>query len=222
MKKPGNDNFKPVKLGITGGVGSGKSMVCDYLKNKGMTVVSADELARKVVTPGSSAYDKIVGYFGGTVVSDGGTLNRQKLRRIITRDKIKKEALERFVHPEVFVQMEKEFEVSKKRRDSVIAVEVPLLFEAGMETFFDFVLTVSADRDVRIKRFMSRDQITRKEAEALMGIQMSEEEKIEKSDFVIDNNGSLEKTRVFVDRFYDNLMGRIKNDKMSVKEVDTQ
>ena len=210
LKRSGNDNFIPVKLGITGGVGSGKSMVCDYLKDKGMTVVSTDELARKAVMPGSLAYDKIVSYFGKEILSPDGTLNRKALRGIITRDKVKKEALERFVHPEVFVEMEKEFEASKKRRDPVIAVEVPLLFEAGMETFFDFVVTVTVKSDVKTKRLMSRDQITREEAEALMGIQMPEEQKLEKSNFVIDNNGSPEETRIRVDQFYEDLMYRIK------------
>jgi len=210
LKRSGNDNFIPVKLGITGGVGSGKSMVCDYLKDKGLTVVSTDELARKAVMPGFPAYDKIVSYFGKEILSPDGTLNRKALRGIITRDKVKKEALERFVHPEVFVEMEKEFEASEKRRDPIIAVEVPLLFEAGMETFFDFVVTVTVKSDVKTKRLMSRDQITREEAEALMGIQMPEEQKLEKSNFVIDNNGSPEETRIRVDQFYEDLMYRIK------------
>ena len=222
MKKFGNDNFKPVKLGITGGVGSGKSVVCEYLKNKGLHVVSTDELARKAVMPGTSAYDQIVSYFGEDVLSDDGTLNRKKLRGIITADKKKKEMLELFVHPEVFVQMEKEFEASGKRRYAVIAFEVPLLFETGLEFFFDFVLTVSVNADVRAKRLMSRDQITKKEAEAFMGIQMPEADKIKKSDFVVDNNGSLEETRVKVDRFYEILMDRIKKDKNERKRVDTR
>ncbi len=206
MKKSGNDNFRPVKLGITGGVGSGKSVVCEYLKNKGVPVVSTDELARKAVMPGTAAYDQIVSYFGKDVLSDDGTLNRKKLRSIITEDRNKKEMLEQFVHPEVFVQMEKEFEASKKKHAPIIAVEVPLLFEAGLEKKFDFVLTISVNADVRVKRLMARDQITRKEAEAFMGIQMPEADKIKKSDFVIDNNGSIKETLVKVDRFYENLM----------------
>ena len=206
MKKTGNDNFRPVKLGITGGVGSGKSVVCEYLKNKGVPVVSTDELARKAVMPGTAAYDQIVSYFGKDVLSDDGTLNRKKLRSIITEDRNKKEMLEQFVHPEVFVQMEKEFEASKKKHAPIIAVEVPLLFEAGLEKKFDFVLTISVNADVRVKRLMARDQITRKEAEAFMGIQMPEADKIKKSDFVIDNNGSIKETLVKVDRFYENLM----------------
>ncbi|MCK5784039.1 MAG: dephospho-CoA kinase, partial [Desulfobacterales bacterium] len=122
----------PVKLGITGGVGSGKSFVCNYLKEKGLAVVSADALSRNAVLPGTPAYNNIVDYFGSDILSDDRTLNRKKLRDLITQDKKKKEMLEQFVHPEVFLQMDRAIEKSRKRHDPVIAVEVPLLFETGM------------------------------------------------------------------------------------------
>ena len=202
----------PVKLGITGGVGSGKSFVCNCLKEKGLRVVSADELARKAVSPGTPAYDKIVDYFGKDILSDDGTLDRKKLRGIITRDKEKKQMLEQFVHPEVFLQMDAAVQKSIQQRDPVIAVEVPLLFETGMEVFFDYVLTVSLEPDLRVQRIMARDQIARAEAEALMKIQMPEAEKIKKSDFVIDNNGTIGQTRISIDRFYENFKNQVKLD----------
>lgn len=202
----------PVKLGITGGIGSGKSFVCNYLIEKGLRVVSADELARNAVSPGTPAYDKIVDYFGKDILLGDGTLDRKKLRGIITRDKEKKQMLEQFVHPEVFLQMDAAFQKSIQQRDPVIAVEVPLLFETRMEVFFDYVLTVSVEPDLRIQRIMARDQIARTEAEALMKIQMPEAEKIKKSDFVIDNNGTISQTRTYIDRFYENFKNKIKLD----------
>jgi len=211
MKRSGDANVMPVKLGITGGVGSGKSFVCNYLKEKGLTVVSADELARNAVLPGTSAYHKIVDYFGKDILSDDRILNRKKLRGIITQDKKKKEMLEQFVHPEVFLQMDLEFERSKKSHDPAIAFEVPLLFETGMAVFFDYVLTISVNSDVRVARVMARDQITQKEARALMKIQMPEEEKIKKSDFVVDNNGIVKETQILIDRFYKKFTDMIKN-----------
>lgn len=210
MKKSGNGEVIPARLGITGGIGSGKSLVCNYLKEKGLRVVSADELARNAVLPGTSAYFKIVEYFGKDILLDDRTLNRKKLRGIITRDANKKEILEQFVHPEVFAQMDLEFEKSRKRRDLAIAVEVPLLFETGLEDLFDYVLTVSVDTDARIRRVMTRDHITRKEAEALMKIQMPEEEKIKQSDFIINNNGTVKQTKLLIDRFYENFIDKIK------------
>lgn len=208
-----NDNTStPVKLGITGGVGSGKSFVCNYLKEKGLRVVSADELARNAVAPGTPAYDKIVDYFGTDILAADGTLNRKKLRGIITRDKKKKEMLEQFVHPEVFMQMDREFKESIQRQDPVVAVEVPLLFETGMEVFFDYTLTISVNPEIRVDRVMARDRITREEAEALMKIQMPEAEKLKKSDFIIDNSGTRQETQTQVDRFYEKLKDIIKID----------
>ncbi len=210
MKKSYDENEMPVKLGITGGVGSGKSFVCNHLKSKGLTVVSTDELARNAVMPGTSAYVKIVDYFGKDILQYDNTLNRSKLRDIITQDKEKKETLEHIVHPEVFLQMDLEFKKSVKRNDPVIAVEVPLLFETGMDAFFDYVLTISVDPDVRVARVMSRDNITQKEALALMQIQMPEEEKIKRSDFVINNNGTAAATQNLIDGFYEEFMNKVK------------
>lgn len=210
MKKSYDENMMPVKLGITGGVGSGKSFVSNHLKSKGLTVVSTDELARNAVLPGTSAYGKIVHYFGKDILLDDNTLNRSKLRDIITQDKEKKATLEQFVHPEVFLQMDLEFKKSVKRNDPAIAVEVPLLFETGMDAFFDYVLTVSVDPDVRVARVMSRDNITQKEALALMQIQMPEEEKIKRSDFVINNNGTAAATQNLIDGFYEEFMNKVK------------
>ncbi len=209
MKRSGDANIMPLKLGITGGVGSGKSFVCNYLKEKGLAVVSTDELARNAVLPGMPAYKKIVDYFGKDILSDDRTLNRKKLRGLITLDKKKKEMLEQFVHPEVLSQMDLEIQRSQKRHDMAIAVEVPLLFEAGLAVIFDYVLTVSVNTDVRVRRVMDRDQISQKEAMALMNIQMPEEEKVKKSDFVIDNNGSLKETQILIDRFYENFVDKI-------------
>ena len=173
-------------------------------------MLSADELARNAVSPGTPAYKKIVDYFGKEVLADDKTLDRKKLRGIITRDSKKKEMLEQFVHPEVFAQMDLEFKKSIKRHDRVIAVEVPLLFETGMEVFFDYTLTISVLPEIRVGRVMARDRITREEAEALMKIQMPEAEKVKKSDFVIDNNGTIHQTQMLIDRFYENLNDKIK------------
>jgi dephospho-CoA kinase len=208
MKISDFDNHgKPlVRLGITGGVGSGKTVVCDYLAQTGVTVVSTDQLAKKAVMPGMPAFDKIVNCFGHDILSEDGTLDRKKLRNLITEDKEKKTMLEQFVHPEVFVQMAEVYTAVQKAGAQLIAVEVPLLFEAGMASLFDYILTVTVNADVRIQRIMERDHVSRGEAVALMGIQMPEEEKIRRSDFVIQNNGSLEDTRMRVEAFYKQLM----------------
>ena len=206
-----------VRLGITGGVGSGKTVVCDYLKQLGVTVVSTDQLARNAVMPGMPAFDKIVQCFGHNILLEDGTLDRKKLRHLITEDKEKKTTLEQFVHPEVLAQITEAYAAALKKHESLISVEVPLLFEAGMRSLFDYVLTVTVRTDLRIQRIMERDHVSREEAIALMGIQMPEEEKIRRSDFVIENNGSLEDTRMRVGVFYKQLRSLMERQRVDKK-----
>ncbi len=200
----------PVRLGVTGGAGSGKSAVCKRLGSLGAGLIMADELARRAVEPGMPAYRKIVEYFGKGVLDCEGRINRAGLRKIILEDSSKKSALEGFVHPEVSRLMEEEFEDLKNKGAVIVAVEVPLLFESGMEDYFDCILTVSAETEVRIARLMQRDGVSREDAAALISMQMPEERKREKSDFVIDNSGSLDKTLESVDSLYKDLAERTK------------
>jgi dephospho-CoA kinase len=218
MKPSATNDMTPLKLGVTGGVGSGKSAVCNYLAQKGLTVISADDLARRAVLTGTAAYQNIVNHFGISVVSENGDLDRKKLRTMITRNPDNKKKLESFVHPEVFRLMGEEFQAASQRRDPMVVVEVPLLFELGLKPFFDFTLTVSADREIRIHRMMQRDQASQSDAESLVGIQMPEEEKIRQSDFVIDNSGDMDKLNEAMGEFYQKLVARIH--KRINKEVD--
>ncbi len=205
-----NGGGRTVMLGVTGGVGSGKSLVCNRLKERGIPVFSADELARDAVNPGTAAYEKIVSRFGTGILLPDGALDRLQLRRIITNDSEAKSAMESFIHPEVIRQMLVHFEAARQKREPVVVVEVPLLFESGLAGYFDYILTVKVDRERRIERLMARDGVSRKEAEGLMRIQMPEAQKIEQSDFVIDNNGSQEAVDAAVDRFYQELMRVVK------------
>lgn len=200
------DGGRTVMLAVTGGVGSGKSLVCNRLKERGIPVLSADELARDAVNPGTAAYEKIVSRFGTEILLPDGSLNRSKLRRIITYDSDAKSALESFIHPEVIRQMLAHFDAARQKKESVVVVEVPLLFESGLAGYFDYILTVKVDKERRIERLMARDGVSRQEAESLMRIQMPEAQKVEQSDFIIDNNGSQEEIDTAVDRFYHELM----------------
>lgn len=202
---------QPVRLGVTGGAGSGKSVVCERLGDHGVSVILADELARRAVMPGMPAYEKILDYFGTGILDEDGTINRAKLRQVILQDQEKKQKLESFVHPEVFRLMAEDYQAAGENGAELVAVEVPLLFEVGMESYFDYILTIRVDPEERVKRLMARDQISREDAESLIGVQMSEDEKQSKSDYVIDNSGTLEQTIQSVDRFYQEFMARLKN-----------
>ena len=206
-----NKNSRWLRLGITGGAGSGKSVVCRQLQSHGAAVIMTDELSRRAVEPGMPAYEQIVRRFGEEVLAADGTIDRPGLRAVIVRDPEKKKTLEGIVHPEVFRLMAADESAAVEKGAAVVAIEVPLLFETGMQDYFDCIATIHVDRETRIQRLMERDQITRADAEALMQIQWPEAEKQKKSDFVIDNTGSLAETRAAVDRLYMNLTERLKN-----------
>lgn len=201
----------PLTLAVTGGVGSGKSVICEQLKILGIPVYSADELAREAVAPGTRAYGEIVTRFGTGILLPDGTLNRPALRTIITRDPEAKKAMENYIHPEVIRRMAEKFDIAKKEGQPVVGVEVPLLFEAGLQGLFDYVVTVCVEHERRLERIMIRDNVSREDAEALMRIQMTDDEKCRRSNFVIDNSGSLADTRQKIDRLYADLMEKVKN-----------
>jgi len=184
---------KVLKVAVTGGAGSGKTSVCNRLRELGVKVISADEMAREAVAPGSTVLKKIVGYFGGKVLLSDGTLNRKILRRIITDDDDARITLERFLHHEITELIRKNVVCAEKEGCRMVVIEVPLLFELDMKERFDWVVVVSADKELRVKRLMERDQTSRDAAENLINVQMSDEDKIGRADYVVRNEDSMEK-----------------------------
>jgi dephospho-CoA kinase len=203
-------NKKILKVAVTGGAGSGKTSVCNRLKELGVKVISADEMAREAVAPGSTAFKKIVHYFGNTILLSDGTLNRKKLRRMITDDSDARLAMERFIHHEIAKLILKNVVFAEKEGSRMVVIEVPLLFELDMKEKFDWVVVVSADKELRVKRLMERDQTSRDEAMHLIDVQMPEKEKINRADYVVRNEGPMEKLVESVDILFNNLNNIIK------------
>ncbi|OEU68242.1 MAG: dephospho-CoA kinase [Desulfobacterales bacterium PC51MH44] len=191
-----------LKVAVTGGAGSGKTTVCKRLKELGVKVISSDALAREAVAKGSPAYKNIVNYFGEKVLISDGNINRQLLRRTIINDDVARLALERFIHPEISKLMQRKTAKAEEDGDRVVLIEVPLLFELGLEGQFDVVVVVSTDFEVRVKRLMDRDNISREEAENLLNVQMPNNDKVERAEFVLTNEGSKEQLKKSVDLFY--------------------
>jgi dephospho-CoA kinase len=214
-----NPMKKMFKVAVTGGAGSGKSSVCNRLKELGITIISSDALAREAVAPGSTAHEKILNYFGEKVVLSNGKLNRQMLRRIILNDGAARLSLERFIHPEISKLMQRKMAQAERNGIRVVAVEVPLLFELGMEKQFDLIVVVSADPKVRVKRLMDRDKVSREDAEELLNVQMPDQEKVKRGGFVLSNNGSAKQLISSVDRFYEKFL---KNTEKPLKVLDSQ
>jgi dephospho-CoA kinase len=201
------------KIAVTGGAGSGKTSVCSRLKALGVEVISADDMAKEAVVPGSGALQKIVGFFGKKIVLPDGTLNRKMLRRMITDDDTARITLESILHHEISTLILKNVVRVEKEGQPMVVIEVPLLFELNLQDRFDWVIVVSAGRELRIQRLMERDHISRDSAENLINVQMPDKKKIERADYVVWNEGSKEELVRSVDVLFKNLSNAVKRQK---------
>jgi len=209
----------PLKVAVTGSAGSGKTAVCDRFKALGLPVINTDTLAREVVAPGSRGLSEIVARFGPNALLADGSLNRSALRRTITSDVEARRSLEDIIHPKIVQRMEMQMALGVQDGRLIFFVEVPLLFEAGWNDYFDVIVMVSADDEMRIQRLMARDNVSRQEAQALLQIQKPDHEKIQYSDFIIKNNGSREQLDREVDRFLKMFYQKYKK---TMKALDSQ
>lgn len=191
-----------IKVAITGSAGSGKTLVCNRFKSLGLDVIFLDALAREVVAPGSVALQKIARHFGKRVLSPNGTLNRKVLRQVMINDAQDRKIIERFIHPRITELMNQQVSEAEKRGEALILVEVPLLFEKRIEKQFQVVILVVADQDVKVKRLMDRDNISRRDAMGLLNVQMTDDQKRDRADFVITNNGFKDEVFQSVDRIF--------------------
>jgi dephospho-CoA kinase len=196
-----------IKIAVTGGPGSGKSTVCNIFRKLGLLVFDTDRFARDVVKKNTIAYSKIIEQFGKQVVEKDGNLNRRLLREIITTNVQAKNILEKIVHPEIILLM-KEQMVAAQQDATSIAIEVPLLFELQLENLFDLSIMVYSANEHKIDRLKNRDNITRQNASDLISLQMPDEEKMLRSNFLIENNDSKEQLEKDVKKLYEKIFDR--------------
>lgn len=174
-----------IKVGITGGIGSGKSVVCKIFQQLGILVYSADIEAKKLYDD-DEVRQKVKTIFGDSVIDKHGKLNKKALSEIIFKDNDLREKLNAIIHPAVKEHFSKW--LSLHEHEKYILKEAAILFESGTNKGLDYVITVSAPSELRIKRTMQRDGIGEEEVKRRIKTQMSEEEKIKRSDFVIVND----------------------------------
>lgn len=189
-----------ILVGLTGGLGSGKSLVSGEMKRLGAEVLDADLVAREIVEPGSPALEEIKREFGPGVLTGDGALDRKALGEMVFSDPERLKALNRITHPKIIKLIDRRAEkIAKEKPGTVIVVDAALLIEAGHHRRMDKVIVVYADEDSRVERLMKRDGFTAEEALRRMNSQMPLEEKLPFADIVIDNTGprenTLEKTR---------------------------
>ena len=195
-----------VRVGLTGGIASGKSLVAAELAARGATIIDADVLAREVVEPGTPALAAIIQRFGADVVQDG-QLDRARLAQIVFADPLARRDLERIVHPAVRARA---VELERAAGDAAVVVHViPLLIETGQQENFDLVVTVDADHETQVQRLMARNGFTRAEAEARIAAQASREERTLVADVVLDNTGSVKQLREQIDALWAELSSTV-------------
>lgn len=197
-----------LKLGLTGGIASGKSTVAAMFVELGAHLIDTDVIARKVVAKGSIGLNSIVEAFGPEVLDDNGELDRRRLRERIFSDRKARERLNAIVHPAVAAEVEAQFDrISEEDPGAVALVDVPLLYETDTDNRYDAVVVVYVQPQTQIQRLMQRDGVSREAAEQSLTAQMSLEEKRKKAQFVVDNSGTLQETRNQVKAVWQTLCG---------------
>ncbi|EAX47995.1 dephospho-CoA kinase [Thermosinus carboxydivorans Nor1] len=182
-------------IGLTGGIGSGKSTVSAMLQELGAVIIDADEIAREVVATGKPAWREIKDEFGLGVLNGNGSINRKALGEIVFSDAKQRAKLEAITHPRIQAAVETALKAARKAGVRVVVLDVPLLIEKGWDHLADAVWVVYVDERTQLERLMARDRLTEDEARARISAQMSLREKAERAHVVIDNSGSIDATR---------------------------
>jgi dephospho-CoA kinase len=190
-----------LKIGLTGGIASGKSVVASRLKERGAVLVDADALAREVVEPGTEGLQRIVAEFGHDVLGADGRLERPKLGALVFDDPARLAALNGIVHP--LVRSRAAAMVEAAPEDAVVVQDIPLLVETGQGSDFHLVVVVDAPDGVRLQRMLDHRGMTAEAARSRMAAQATREERLAAADAVLDNSGTLDQLVAEVDRLWD-------------------
>ena len=203
-----------LKIGLTGGIASGKSLVSQMFTDLGAHTIDADQIAHEMMQPGGPAYEEVVKTFGAEILNPDKTVNRGKLAEIaFDKRRPRIYELNRIMHPGVIQRYESWMEEIRKREPDAIAIlEAALVFEAGLRKRFDRIVVVTCKQQQRIERWAQRFNLdvetARTEVTRRMMAQAPEEAKIQAADFVIDNSGPVEETRKQVEKVYADLQSQ--------------
>ena len=185
------------RIGVTGGIGSGKSEVCKIISSFQVTVLSADLIARRLTDSDPAIKKKIISLFGDDAYNPAaGTLNREYIASLVFGSRKNLLALDSVVHPPVLKKIDEEIQaIEKKQKSGYIAVEAAIMFESGLDKKLDYMLTLQADEALRVDRVQRRSNLTEEQIRLRMKNQTPVEEAIAKSDFVLYNNGTADELR---------------------------
>ena len=193
-----------LRIGLTGGIASGKSTVARRFAELGVPVIDADEIARAVVDPGQPGLAEVLRRFGAGVLAPNGGLDRRALRELIFSDSSKRRDLERILHPLIRAEMERQAQAA---RGPYLVMAIPLLVESGLRDRVDRVLVVDAGEAAQVARLMARDGGSEEQARSILAAQASRTARLQAADDVLDNRGSEADLRLAVDALHQRFLG---------------
>lgn len=193
-------------IGLTGGIGSGKSTVAQWFREQGVPVLDADKTVHHLLQSDSLTISKLIHEFGSEILGENGQIDRSKLGELVFCDEDARRRLERIVHPSVVERMNEERAALLDTGTKFCVWDVPLLFETGLEQLVGEVWVVWIPRDLQILRVLARNKLTRGEVEARMAAQGSLDEKRQRADVVIDNSGSKVETERQLEKAWKELL----------------
>ena len=193
---------KPYVIGLTGGIGCGKSEAARYLRSLGAAHVDADEISRALTAEGGEALPEIRRVFGDGAFRADGTLDRAALAKLIFASDSARKALEGIIHPLVQRNMLQAMDAAAENGQKVVILDVPLLFETGMDALCDETWALYLEREKQIARIVARDGLTREEALARIDSQMSADERNARATHAVDTDHPIERTREELERLY--------------------
>ena len=196
-----------LKIGLTGGIGSGKSEVSNFLQSWGAYIFDADKESKNIINNNLEAQKEIIKEFGSDVIDPNQTINRQKLARIAFQDEFHQQTLNAIIHPYVFKKINNSFEKIKiENNHNCFVVDAALIYESGADTRMDYVIVVSSLISHRTERVMSRNNISREDFLKRVSLQWPEEDKENMADYIIQNNSDLESLEKEAKKVFDTLL----------------
>ena len=180
-----------LKVGLTGGIGSGKSTASRYFESLGAFVLDADEEVKELITSNETVQHELISEFGTDIIDGTGRVDKNKLSRVAFQDEDHQQRLNSVVHPYIFNLIDKEFNrVFNNKKHGVFIVDAALIYETGFDAHLDYVIVVTAHLKNRMERALGRETLSREEILKRVGFQWPEEEKVNMADFVVHNDGT--------------------------------
>lgn len=195
------------KIGLTGGIGSGKSTVAKLLAEQGFVVVDADKIAREIMDPGSPVLDDVAAAFGENVINEDGSLDRRELARRAFVDKPSTEKLNSITHPAIRAESERRFAAAEAAGEPAVVYDMPLLVELGMHRDMDLTVVVDVDAEERVRRLTATRGLDEADARARIAQQLDADTRNAAADIIIDNNGSEADLKPQVDELVQRIRG---------------